>query len=596
MKNLLQRTEPKAYEPWAPGAEKAIAFTQEHVPNVQPALLRSEATGGRIDGILHSVAETGIIPPKRLVEYTKNRHQEFANAARDFGEQISRTPMSMEERAELILKAAEREKGLYNSAASVYYNTIREKVSPTRRTVAVPVGEEGTGLRGPSTQFVSSATTRRTDIPTATGGPPNPNQPAIPQPGTRSQITGIDATNTIIPGREYMRPVTKDVELTSGGLIVDVRELRKKYHKQLKAIGEDPQGVEGKAALEQFYDLGDYAQWSDLEPVLQRMRSDSRRIDMAVNAGGQAGKERAPGAARLDALANNLDDVMGEALKTVPTAPGSSMSLYEVWKIARGMSRTAHQDFNNELLRSLTKSALYNAKGGNLTVAKTLYEAKEPDIVRQALRPLDETERQEIRKGAWEYAWQQALTKLPGSTDMVMAKDLRKYLYGQTDLDIKRANEFFTPQQRKWIDGYLATIEKHQERLADPMSPVFFQMKQAGAVAEVSGAAMVGLGVQAGEKLSKGKVGVGLTLLFSPKMAANLLLRPTTAELYTQLSKYPTNSYAFGATLKRLSLFDEGVARLVQAAVSTQLAPQATGAAADMIQQGVGTQPFPNFK
>jgi hypothetical protein len=293
-------------------------------------------------------------------------------------------------------------------------------------------------------------------------------------------------------------------------------------------------------------------------------------------------------------MANALDDVLGEALRRVPSAPGSSMTLYDTWKIARGMVRTAHQDFNNELLRSLTRNALYSAKGGNLTVAKTLYEAKEPDIIRQALKPLDEVERTEIRKGAWEYAWQQSLAKLKGGADMVKASDLRTYLYGKTDLDIKRANEFFTPQQRKWIDGYLTTIEKHQERLTDPFSPVFIQMKQAGAVAEMSGAALVGLGVHGSEQVSKGKVGTGLLLLFAPQISANLLLRPTTAELYTQLSKYPVNSYAFGATLKRLTLLDETVARIVQTAISTQLAPQATGAAADMIQQGTGTSPFLN--
>lgn len=115
--------------PRAIGAEteRALGFIDER--GLPPILLPGEMSGKNLHNFFESVAETGIIPSKKLLDFKTNRNVVTRELAEDIANEMGQR-MPPEELGKAIVDAAKGNFITKSATANVHYNTVRAMVRP----------------------------------------------------------------------------------------------------------------------------------------------------------------------------------------------------------------------------------------------------------------------------------------------------------------------------------------------------------------------------------------------------------------------------------------------------------------------------------
>lgn len=290
-----------------PEAREATQFLQPYL--TQP-LLPAEATGSRTLDILENVAESSLIGGGAIKAFKENRAQVFEDIADEMVSKIG-PKARPDEIGEALMHAVEQGKKVAQAPAKILYNTVVQRVAPTKATVTV--------LK---------------DSPSVLVGP---------------------------NGKVLQVPVQEEIEV--GGAKVSTQSM-KLLTKPLEKIAKEINRIEGGTAGDDLV-----ASIQGLDPSIGFAAAQSLRSRL-IAAGDKMSIDN-KGAPAIGVTRRLVKALNGEMEKSLQAEDPHA---FEMWREANRIYREGEKTFNNRLIRGLVKKGMEEFGDNPEAIAKTIFQ------------------------------------------------------------------------------------------------------------------------------------------------------------------------------------------------------------------------------
>ncbi len=483
-----------------------------------------EITDSGVHKLFADIGESGALSPKAYQAFYGRQNEARKAAIEGFADQVGQH-MPPDQLANAAVRVVNDSKEAGMAGAEILYNSVKDDLKYTMRTVQQPTGKmipaQG-GLRGPD-------------------------------------------------GKPLMVPEMEEKEIIDGGLWVNTKDTKQAFEaakKEYEAAARhlhQPEMLKApwyKTASEAT-GLSEQSQWNDAHLFLKNVRSEIRRVQDAKAAGADTATMADLGTLKkTEAI---LETDLARALGSSPKP--EHQRAYWTWNLAQDTVKNMSEDYRNETILSFVKTVRQH---GGETAIKKFTTSMSPEDAQKVLRATSsEPELQKsLQRSFVEAAYESSVDDTAaGVFDPVK---MRKFLYKNEYIAPKTDAMIPKPVQRD-LKEFLDVAEHQMAAQEQGTSgSMFVKFKQSGAMFTLPAATLAGLGVMSyahGDQATAAlEAGGAVTVLLGPKWIANALQNPDTAKLLIQGVRYSASQTRVGQVAQQLMRIDEGFARAVQEA------------------------------
>ncbi len=320
------------------------------------------------------------------------------------------------------------------------------------------------------------------------------------------------------------------VEQQTKNLSVSIAEA-KAFAKPLAAQARRLKGVQASAAGDPLMDaiaaMPNQMKFGDVKALRSRLISFVDQMSIE--------NKSAPAIGKAKQLIKRLDASMEQTLQA------SNPDALAMWRDANHIYAKGEAQFNNALVRRLSKMAMDEFGGNPEGVAKTVMQLSPTRMLR-------------VRRAVGEDAWKQfqnvAVQDMLSASrrgDGLVGSLMRRNLEGVRTTSEKGWRTMFSPDELTRLRNFATDLERVQLKQPVGTGSVFIQLKSAqaaGSILAVAGGYMSGQ-----EKTGLGGAGV---ILFGPKALSYIVLHPTLSKWWIDGMRLPRGSQQGAAIVGRI--------------------------------------------
>ena len=342
----------------------------------------------------------------------------------------------------------------------------------------------------------------------------------------KKTVYDVEFGNASVQSR---RLIPREVE--ESVVAVDIAPIKAGLERMAK-IAQDAGGLEGSHAgddlIKYVMDKPDRVDYQVAKEMRTRIRTLGDRL--AVE------NKKAPAIGKAEGLEKQLTTQIGDALERFdPTTKA-------LWDEANSIYRGANKKFKNDFLKRLVKLSLEEGAAQPGNVAKTILQANQVTHVKLVKEAVDA----ETWRKFQGYAVHDLLAKSEREGVLTGVK-LESAAFGRTGYGDPMMKELFGDAGSRYVKEFAQALTLGQERQAQGLGKMFIQLKQAGAIVELAGAASL-----LSEDVDLWQSGA---IILGPFMLAHLFTNPAAAKLIVQGVKTPAGTPLAGSIAARLAGF-----------------------------------------
>jgi hypothetical protein len=581
-----------------PQEQQAMQFLTQR--GYSPGYMPSEVTESRGLDLLHNIAEFSLFGGGAIKKFREKREREvFTDLAETMVQELA-PKMSADDTGRAVVHAVNHNLEMEKIPIAMEYNTIEALAAPGY------------------THVPTRMTVERTDVPIERDVIARMTVNADKTPITENSIKTMKVKETNQPARSSDKLVGYDdagdavyerVE-TDGKLL----RLKIKTTRQDVQRGERLEGLNVKTEY-QTLQVGEQLQRLKVMTSTQELQISGARIDLsplkeelsgALRTAKEAGglENKAMGTTMLQFLAEKPDMVSYPVAKQIRTelrtmrdglannpetknAPAIGLadkayasmtkriesglhdfdpSLAERWKDVNFREAGRQGQFNNDIVRALVKDADRPGSGKPEAIVDQVFQHNNISTIQNVKNAVDAPTWDKML--SWH--WRDAYAKSEGS-----GKALHESFFGaKSGLGEKEMVQAYGPERVGLYKQLINAMEVGQKTTGDKTGTIFIQLKQPGAVLQLSGAALAGLGIIQ-DDIDTAQVVLGSTIVLAPPVLARLMTNPTSIKWILQGMKTPAGTREAAALATRL--LPIAFPRLATQAVTEPPPPSKTG-------------------
>lgn len=524
----------------SPQEHQAMTFLTQR--GYSQGYMPSEVTETRGLDILHNIAEFSLFGGGAIKKFRQKREREvFADLANQMVADLG-PKLAPDDVGRAVVYAVNHNLELEKIPIKMEYNTIEALAAPgythvpTRMTVARDVSPMTESKKIGETVTVTK-----------------PDDEALQGMRVKTFRQDIQVGERL----EHLNVMTATQELQISGARIDLSPLKEELSGALRTAKEAG-GLENKAmgtTMLQFLaekpDLVSY-------PVAKQMRTELRTMRDGLAASPEtknapaialADKAYASMTKRIVAGLNDFDPTLGARFEDV--------SFREAGRQGQ---------FNSDIVRALVKDADTPGSGKPEAIVDQVFQHNNVTTINNLKNAVDAPTWDKML--SWH--WRDVYAKSDGN-----GAAMREAFFGaKSGLGEKEMVQAYGPERVGLYKQVINAMEVGQKQTADKTGTIFIQLKQPGAVMQLSGAALAGIGLIQDE-VDISTTALGAAIVLSPPVLARLMTNPTSIKWILQGMKIPAGTREAAALATRL--LPIAFPRLATQAVTEPPPPSKTG-------------------
>lgn len=536
----------------APGIPKSITPNERQAmqymtqKGYSPGYMPAEVTEAHGLDVLHNIAEFSLFGGGAIKRFRDKRDQEvFTELAQGFIDDLG-PRMSPDDVGRAVAHAANHGLELEQIPIQMEYNTIEHLAAPGY--VHVPTRVQVEKETEPITKTAIDKVTvkKQEKVTPAVPGLQSvergtrPYDKGFVTPGTpeERELRGMRVKVTeqsIQVGEQLkrMKVMTDHSEFQISGARINFLPLKEELAEAL-AVAKRAGGLEDRAMgttmLEFLAEKPDVLSY----PVAKQIRTELRVLQDGLAA--SPGTENAPAIALAQKAYTKLTKQIEAGLAEFDP------SLAERWKDVNFREAAGHAQFNNDIVRAVVRHAETAGKGKPEAIVDKVFQHNNISTIQNVKNAVDPPTWDKML--SWH--WRDAYAKSAGN-----AKVLHEAFFGANGLGEKEMITAYGPERVKQYKDFLNAMEVAQKRQPDKTGTVFISLKTPGAVMQLSGGALAGLGIIQDEVDVAQTLG-GAMLVLGPPILARLMTNPTSAKWIIDGMKIPAGTKEASALAARI--------------------------------------------
>jgi hypothetical protein len=356
---------------------------------------------------------------------------------------------------------------------------------------------------------------------------------------------------------QRLKVMTATQELQISGARIDLSPLKEELSGALRTAKEAG-GLENKAMgttmlqfLDEKPDIVSYPVAKQIRTELRTMRDGLAANPETKNAPAIALAEKAYASMtkRIVAGLNDFDPTLGARFEDV--------SFREAGRQGQ---------FNNDIVRALVKDADTSGSGKPEAIVDQVFQHNNVTTINNLKNAVDAPTWDKML--SWH--WRDVYAKSDGN-----GAAMREAFFGaKSGLGEKEMVQAYGPERVGLYKQVINAMEVGQKQTADKTGTIFIQLKQPGAVMQLSGAALAGIGLIQDE-VDISTTALGAAIVLAPPVLARLMTNPTSIKWILQGMKIPAGTRE--ATALATRLLPIAFPRLATQAVTEPPPPSKTG-------------------
>lgn len=537
----------------SPQEHQAMTFLTQR--GYSQGYMPSEVTETRGLDILHNIAEFSLFGGGAIKKFRQKREREvFADLANQMVADLG-PKLAPDDVGRAVVYAVNHNLELEKIPIKMEYNTIEALAAPgythvpTRMTVArdvSPVAE--------SKKIGETVTVKK------------PDDEALQGMRVKTFRQDIQVGERL----EHLNVMTATQELQISGARIDLSPLKEELSGALRTAKEAG-GLENKAmgtTMLQFLaekpDLVSYPVAKQIRTELRTMRDGLAASPETKNAPAIALAEKAYASMtkRIVAGLNDFDPTLGARFEDV--------SFREAGRQGQ---------FNSDIVRALVKDADTPGSGKPEAIVDQVFQHNNVTTINNLKNAVDAPTWDKML--SWH--WRDVYAKSEGN-----GAAMREAFFGaKSGLGEKEMVQAYGPERVGLYKQVMNAMEVGQKQTADKTGTIFIQLKQPGAVMQLSGAALAGIGLIQDE-VDISTTALGAAIVLSPPVLARLMTNPTSIKWILQGMKIPAGTRE--ATALATRILPIAFPRLATQAVTEPPPPSKTGLP-PLTSRPIGDQP-----
>ena len=513
----------------APGIPESItpqerqAMTYMTQRGHSPGYLPAEVTESRGLDILQNIAEYSLFGGGAIKKFREKRDAEvFTDVAQQLIGDLG-PKMTADEVGRSVTQAVSRGLEMEKIPTAMEYNMIERMAAPDY--VHVPTRMKVTRETAP----IEKTAIDKVTVQKRTGKDANDDE----------QLQGmkVRVTEQVLQVGEQLqrlKVMTDSSEFQVSGARINLTPLKEELAGALR-VAKEAGGLEDKAMgstmLKFLAEKPDVVSY----PVAKQIRTELRTL--------------------RDGLANNPETKNAPAIGLADKAYASMTSRIEAglhefdpfiaerWKDVNFREASRHARFNNDLVRALVQHADKAGSGKPEAIVDQVFQHNNVSTIQNVKNAVDPVTWDKML--SWH--WRDVYEKTEGN-----AASMREAFFGaKSGLGEKEMAQAYGPERVQQYKQFLNAMETAQKHAADKTGTIFIQLKQPGAVMQLSGAALAGLGLIQDE-VDMTQTTAGLAIVMAPKVLSRLMTNPTTAKWIIDGMKIPAGTKEAVALASRI--------------------------------------------
>lgn len=504
-----------------PNERQAMTYMMQrgHSPGYLPA----EVTESRGLDILQNIAEYSLFGGGAIKKFREKRDREvFTELAHGLIDDLG-PKMTADEVGRAVTQSVQRGLEMEKIPIAMEYNMIERMAAPDY--VHVPTRMQVQRTTEPVTKTaIDTMTVKKVEGKGADDMPPL----------QRMKVRVTEQVLQVGEQLQRLKVMTDSSEFQVSGARINLTPLKEELSGALR-VAQEAGGLEDKAMgstmLKFLAEKPDVVSY----PVAKQIRTELRTL--------------------RDGLANNPETKNAPAIGLADKAYASMTKriedglheydpfLAERWKDVNFREAARHATFNNDLVRALVRHADVAGSGKPEAIVDQVFQHNNISTIQNLKNAVDAPTWNKMLSWHWRDVYEHSAGD---------AASMREGFFGaKSGLGEKEMVQAYGPERVQQYKQLLNAMESAQKTAQDKTGTIFIQLKQPGAVMQLSGAALAGLGLIQDE-VDVTQTVAGLAIVMAPAVLARLMTNPTAAKWLIDGMKIPAGTKEAAALASRI--------------------------------------------
>lgn len=572
-----RRIAPSIPESITPQERQAMAYMTSK--GYSPGYMPAEVTESRGLDVLHNISEFSLFGGGAIKKFRDKRDREvYADLAHGLITDLG-PKMSADEVGRAVVQSVNRGLEMEQIPIKMEYNMIERMAAPDY--VHVPTRVTVTKDMEPITKTAIDKVTvdksmsqpkdRSIKVGEDDAGDDVFKTIKAGDPELRGMTVKV-TEQTIQVGEQLkrMKVMTDQTEFQVSGARINLSPLKDELAGALK-VAKAAGGLEDKAMgttmLKFLSEKPDFVSY----PVAKQIRTELRAMQDGLAASPETKNAPAIGLAgkAYDGLTRQIESGLAEY----------DPFLAARWKDVNFREASRQARFNNDLVRSLVQHADRAGSGKPEAIVDQVFQHNNISTIQNIKNAVDRPTWDKML--SWHF--RDVYEKSGGN-----AEAMREAFFGaKSGLGEKEMVQAYGPERVKQYKDLLNAMQTSQAKHGDKTGTVFIQLKQPGAVMQLSGAALAGVGLIQDE-VDVTQTALGAAIVLAPPVLARMMTNPLTAKWIIDGMKIPAGTKEASAMAARI--LPLAFPRMASTIAAPEQPPSKTGLP-PMQAQPMGNQP-----